>query len=402
MKLKEVLEKQLEKVKLNETELEKLKKKTEEIKEKLENSIKKNKIKAEIFIGGSLAKETLIKKDKYDIDIYVRFNKEEDTARLEKIIKQFVKARKIHGSRDYFQIPNKEIIFEIIPVLKINKPEEARNVTDLSWFHVKYVTDNLKRNPKLRDEIILGKSFAYASGCYGAESYIRGFSGYALELLIIHYGSLEKFLKAINSKERIVITSGFYRNKEEALINVNEAKLSPIIFIDPTFGERNALAALSEETLEKFRKISRDFLRNPSLKFFKIREIDKSRFKTKLTIETDRQEGDIAGTKLRKFYDLFSAELEKFFRIKAKEFEYDGKKKALMLFNLDRKDRILRGPPVTKVENITKFKKKHKNAFVKNGIAYAKEKAISFEKFLSDFKKENKKKMKDMGITRII
>ena len=37
--------------------------------------IKKNKIKAEIFIGGSFAKNTLIKKDTYDIDVFVRFDK---------------------------------------------------------------------------------------------------------------------------------------------------------------------------------------------------------------------------------------------------------------------------------------------------------------------------------------
>ena len=32
-------------------------------------------IDAEIFVGGSFAKKTLIKKEKYDVDIFVRFDK---------------------------------------------------------------------------------------------------------------------------------------------------------------------------------------------------------------------------------------------------------------------------------------------------------------------------------------
>lgn len=396
MNLKEVLEKQLERIKLDEEEYSHLVNKAQAIKEELEEEIKK--IKAEVFIGGSLAKGTLIKKEKYDVDIYVRFEKEGDLEKLGEIIKKTkLKANKTHGSRDYFQIPDKKVIFEIIPVIKINNPSKARNVTDLSWFHVKYVSDKIKKNPRLKKEIILAKSFCYASGCYGAESYIRGFSGYAIELLVIHFGSFEKFLKEIN-KDRIVITSGFYKNEKEALMNINEAKLSPVVFLDPTFKERNILAALSQETFDKFKKISRDFIKNPSLKFFETKEIDKSKFKIKIEIKTDRQEGDIAGTKLKKFYEMFSLELERFFKIKNKDFAYLGKKKALMLFNLDKKEIILKGPPIIRMGNVVEFKKRHKNVFIKNNVVYAREKAINFHQFLKKFRAENKKKMKEMGI----
>src|SRR3989344_5865150 len=102
-------------------------------------------------------------------------------------------AVRIHGSRDYFVVKeNNNFEFEIIPTLKIKKPSEAKNIIDLSYFHVNYVRNKLK-NKKLADEIKLAKAFIHYSDCYGAESYINGFSGYAVELLVIYYGSFTKF-----------------------------------------------------------------------------------------------------------------------------------------------------------------------------------------------------------------
>lgn len=290
-------------------------------------------------------------------------------------------------------------MFEIIPVLKIKKPEDAKNVTDLSWFHVKYVADKIKKNVKLKAEIILAKSFCYASGCYGAESYISGFSGYALELLIIYYRSFEKFLKAVVGNEQIVITSGFYKNKKDALMNINEAKISPIVYVDPTFKERNVLAALSKETFEKFKIQAKNFLKNPSLSYFEKKKLEEGKYKIKIEIRTDKQEGDIAGTKMKKFYKLFLREIGIYFKIKNSEFIYEEGKKSNMYLNLDkRKEIIMRGPPINKVEDVSKFKKKHKNVFLKDHFVFAREKAASFEEFFKEFMRKNRKRMREMNI----
>ena len=165
----------------------------------IKSILKKDKIKAEIFVGGSYAKQTLMRKDKYDIDIYVRFDKKYENISdlLEKIIKKSkMKFIKIHGSRDYFQIQKDNgLLFEIIPVRKISKPMEAENVTDLSYLHVNYVKKNI--NNKIQKEILIMKAFSVANNFYGAESYVRGFSGYAIECLLIHYKNFEKTLKEL-------------------------------------------------------------------------------------------------------------------------------------------------------------------------------------------------------------
>lgn len=402
--IEKILKAQIKEVEPDENEILKIKKETEKIISVLEKVRKKKKISAEIFVGGSLAKGTIIKKDKYDIDIFIRFDKKykKTSELLEKILKiARIKAEKIHGSRDYFKI-KREIIFEVIPVLKINKPEEAENITDLSYFHVSYILKQVKKNPKLKDDIILAKSFCFAQKCYGAESYIRGFSGYALELLVSYYGSFLKFIKAIaKSRKKIIIDAGkFYKNKDDIMLNLNEAKLqSAIIFVDPTFKERNVLAALSQETLNKFQKACKEFLKKPSNKFFMLKKIVGKKFNFILEAYTNRQEGDIAGSKLIKFFNFLSMQIEKYFYIRNKEFEYLGRKARYYFFLKPRKEIILQGPPINKIENLINFKAKHKNIFIKKGKAYAREKIrINIKSFLNEFKKKNKEIMKEMGI----
>jgi len=64
-------------------------------------------------------------------------------------------------------------------------------------------------------------------------------------------------------KDKIVIDiEKHYKNKQAVLMDLNSSKLhSPIILIDPTYKERNALAALSSETFRKFQEVSLKFLK---------------------------------------------------------------------------------------------------------------------------------------------
>jgi tRNA nucleotidyltransferase (CCA-adding enzyme) len=378
----------------------------------LENKIKKKNIDAEVFIGGSIAKETLIKKDKYDIDVFVRFGTKhlKISDLLETLLDKDFK--KIHGSRDYYQKDFEEIILEVIPVRKISKIENAENITDLSYFHVNYVKKEIRKNKKLSDEIRLAKSFCAIQDCYGAEGYIRGFSGYSLELLIIYYGSFLKFIKEISkSKEKIIIDSErYFKNKNLILRELNESKTqSPIILIDPTCKNRNALAGLSNETFQKFQKICCEFLKKPSQDFFKrkiLRKELKEKYKDKLkiiSIKTTKQKGDIAGTKSRKFFDFFIFSLKKEFIVKLSEFEYNENGNLAYFYLIVEKklSEIIRGPWVINVEHLSRFKKNHENAFIKDSRAYAKIKhELKFEDFVKKMQK-NKNILEQMSIKEI-
>ena len=188
---------------------------------------------------------------------------------------------------------------------------------------MKYINKKIK-NPKIINEIKIAKAFCYANGCYGAESYVQGFSGYSLELLVYYYGGFFKFIKAmskIKKEKEIIDIEKHFKNKKNVLLDLNSSKLnSPVILIDPTYMQRNALAALSKETFEKFQEACRNFIKNPSINAFEICKIDIEKVKEKakrakrefilLKVKTNRQEGDIGGSKLLKFYNFLGKEIE--------------------------------------------------------------------------------------------
>src|SRR3989344_7899175 len=90
------------------------------------------------IIGGSISKDTWLKGTN-EVDIFAKFNYLKFKSKSDKIsgilykeLKKLFKIKLVHGSRDYFHIYYKDILFEIVPILDIKKPEQAKNVTDLS------------------------------------------------------------------------------------------------------------------------------------------------------------------------------------------------------------------------------------------------------------------------------
>ena len=399
----------------------KVKKEVKNIIDILKLELQKSKINADVFVGGSFAKGTLVKNDEYDIDIFVRFDWQYEnlSIQLEKAISKLsnklkIKYEKIHGSRDYFRIKKEKMVLEFIPVIKIKNPKEARNVTDLSYFHVNYIVNKI--NSKLAKEITIAKKFCHAQGIYGAESYIQGFSGYGLECLLIYYKSFEKMLKALaNSKEQLIIDPAKkYKNKNEILISLNQSKLkSPIVLVDPTWKERNVLAALSNETFDKFKIVAKKFLKTPNISFFEKKDIDLKNMQKKasqkqaeflhIEIETNKQEGDIAGTKLKKFYKFMYIELERFFTVISTEFKYNEKQNADVYFVLKSKKEIIKiGPPVEMVSACKEFRKANSPVFEEKGFLNTRIKiSFSAKRFIQDYSKKYAGKLKEMDITSI-
>ena len=395
MNIKQVLKEELMKISLSNNELSDLNQRANEIVKKISNG------KIQAFIGGSLAKGTLMKKNVQDIDIFVIFEKEEDTLTLENILKKNkFDYKMIHGSRDYFHIEQEDVIFEIIPVLKLDG--EPANITDSSLSHVKFVKKQINKNKKLADEIKIAKAFCYAQNVYGAESYIKGFSGYALELLVIYFGGFEKFLKGIVklSKDKIVIDSEKqFKNKQQIMQELNESKLqSPIVVVDPTYKYRNATAGLSKETFEIFLDSAKKFLKAPSLKFFEKVEVNSEKLKKEamkkkakfieIHFRTEKQEGDIAGTKMKKFFDFIVSGLErKEQRVLLKAFDYKEGQDAVGYLGVKENNEIeVRGPPKKNKEAVESFKRVRKKIYFKKDIAFAKEK-ISLDDIFAQLKR---------------
>ena len=274
---------------------------------------------AKAMAGGSYAKNTWLRGN-YDIDIFVKYRyslrKQDISKLLEKTLrKAFSKVTRIHGSRDYFHVKSGKYLFEVVPVLDIKRTERALNVTDVSPLHVEYVKKNA--NEKLKNEVRILKQFCKANSLYGAESYIKGFSGYVTELLIIYYKSFDNLIKnATKWKEKQVIDPlKYYKNKEEILRELNASKkYSPLILIDPVQKDRNAAAALSKEKFDLFITLAKEYLKNPSEIFFIEKEVavNELRGYTIIKVRPIRGKKDIIGAKLLKDFELIKNKLDEF------------------------------------------------------------------------------------------
>lgn len=366
-----------------------------------------------VFIGGSYGKGVWLKND-FDVDLFIIFEKEDK--KISEILESYLKKLnlsydKVKGSRDYFKLNYKGISFEIVPILKIDDPYEAKNVTDLSPFHVRYVKSKL--DEKMADEVRLLKYFMKYYGLYGAESYVKGFSGYAVELLIIYHGSFRKFLEeSSNWRPKVVIDiEKYYSNFKEILENMGKDKVkSPIIIVDPVNKFRNATASVSFNTFTKTIFYSRLFLEKGYFFDWKYNEneiLEKARkYDTlciKVVLEGKDINKDIKNTKALKFLDMLKRQIILAgFRIFNSYDYFEGDKliSYIMIYphRLPRYE-IREGPLLWDKENFDRFYSKYKDEeiFVKNGRIYsiAERNIDSMEKFIENFKKRFKDNIKN-------
>jgi tRNA nucleotidyltransferase (CCA-adding enzyme) len=404
MKHEKILDEVVDKIRPTQKEISEL----NEIANRFISSLKAQGLSA--YVGGSLAKGTMVKKQvKQDIDIFVVHRFSEDILKIEKKIRGLKlpgELKVIHGSRDYFQVEAGIATLEIIPVVENKDPELAENVTDVSLAHVKYITEEIKKNPSIADEIRLSKFFAQAQRCYGAESYIKGFSGYSLEVLTIYHKGFLKMLKNIG-KKKVIDPKRYFKNEKEVLREINASKLvGPLVVVDPTYKYRNVTAGLGEEVYEKFLTSAKAFLKKPSKEFFVIKELNVEEMKIEaekknakfidINLKSMRQEGDVAGSKMRKFFDFFAEELKRKKQdVLKKDFFYSGKGQTAKGYVIVKEvnEIEVRGPSVGLAEAIDKFSKGKKEVYRKGKYYFTKEE-MSVKKVYDSVKKEEK----EMGV----
>ncbi|MBS3163629.1 nucleotidyltransferase domain-containing protein [Candidatus Woesearchaeota archaeon] len=381
--------------------------KSKEIVSKFLDRLNNKLIAAEAIVGGSFAKDTWLKGD-HDIDIYTIFSRRYDPAKISEILekllrKEFLFIKKINGSRDYFQIKFRGYLFEVIPVLKIDNPNEAENIMDISQMHVSWVKENING---LNSDVRKLKLFMKANNCYGAESYIRGFSGYVSEILVIYYGSFGNVLKnAILWREFEIVDT---KNRKILIKNMDKSKISPLIVIDPVQKERNAAAALSKEKFDLFIKKAREYIKKPSIKFFS-RTFVVPEDATVLKVKPLVGRTDVIGAKLLKAYEYIRDKLDEEFGISDSSWNWDGK--AVFWYTTKTKELAEYtkhyGPPVEDETNLEKFKEKWEGykLFMENDKVYIniKRKHTKLKPYLNYLVKNDdlKDKIKSIKIVRI-
>ncbi len=224
----------------------------------------------EPFIAGSVAKGTYLRDP--DVDIFVLFPPD---APLEVVTEKGLAIAKsiIEGKERYAQHPYLRGTFEgfsvdMVPAYRLPDTSSLMTAVDRTPFHVRYVNATILEEQ--RDEVRLLKQFLKGIGAYGAEEAVQGFSGYLVELLVIHYGSFLSALKGLSEYVPGSRLDLFHLLHDEELPTEDEVGVfdDPMVFIDPVDIKRNVASPVSIETLSSVIHAVREYLKRPRMTFF--------------------------------------------------------------------------------------------------------------------------------------
>ena len=313
---------------------------------------------AEPIIGGSFAKDTWLSGTR-DIDIFARFDARTERELLERtaaLFEAFPNAETVKGSRDYLRMNIDSVSVEIIPIKPLARDA---NTMDHSPDHITYVNAHLE-NPH---DVRRLKALLKANRIYGAESHIRGFSGYVCELLIIAYETLESLARE---------AARWKPGTRVVFHDTNKTFNDALIVEDPTDPERNAAAAVDERSLGAFTALMHRLDSGESFKTL----MEPSELEApyaRIRMRASHEKRDVGFAQLRAIHERLERELQPF-GVRASQWltdeEWWESRFALEHLELDT-ETIRIGPPVRFDTAARAFKKHHRDAYEKDGSLVA-------------------------------
>jgi tRNA nucleotidyltransferase (CCA-adding enzyme) len=204
------------------------------------------------LLGGSFAKGTWLPHH-VDLDIFVKIDPYTSEERFERVgldvgvtaTRGYPMGKKF-AQHPYTEATVKGVRVNIVPCFAV-KRGGWKSAADRSPFHVRLVKE---LSDEKKTQVRLLKLFMNAVGVYGAEIQRQGFSGYVAEVLVMKLGSFESVLDWL-AKYNLQAGGGLFS------------------LPDPVDEKRDLGIAVSGESLGRMVLASREFLRHPSVAFFK-------------------------------------------------------------------------------------------------------------------------------------
>jgi len=231
----------------------------EEIKGRVIEEISRRKLDVEVRLMGSVAKGTYLCNP--DLDIFMLFPPGVPRAVLEKegleIGLKILQGEKMYADHPYIRGEYGGLEVDLVPCYAICDTDCLQSAVDRTPFHTAFILENM--DECTRDEARVMKAFMKGVGTYGAEPQTRGFSGYLIEIMVLHYGDFLSTLRAAAEwTEGTIIGDGV----------PDASMIGPLIFFDPVDVRRNVASAVHMDTFATFIVAARAYLKDPRKEFF--------------------------------------------------------------------------------------------------------------------------------------
>ncbi len=224
------------------------------------------KVRPRIVIGGSYAHDTWLG-NRTDVNFFLIYPKEVVRGKFEEMGLSVSESalkdcspKKRYAEHPYIEAEVGGVTINAVPCYGVAKGE-WKSAADRSPYHTLYMEKHL--DEALRSQVRVLKLFM-RNGPLRRRDKVRGFSGYACEVLTLKYGSFLGVIRAASSWGRGTIVS-VEGGEERAKALFAD---STFILLDPVNTTRNLGLAVSPTKLAEFMYVSRLFGRKPSLGFF--------------------------------------------------------------------------------------------------------------------------------------
>ncbi|NPA85158.1 MAG: CCA tRNA nucleotidyltransferase [Crenarchaeota archaeon] len=266
----ELEEEVLSRIRPTEDEIRKRDEIFEKVREAVSSSLSRRGLEGEVTLQGSARKGTWLR-GQLELDVFVLFkpSKKEWLERvafpaLFEAANLLGKASVRYAEHPYVRVEVEGVPVELVPAFKVESASEAITAVDRTPFHTEWFLSKVNElGGWVVDEVRLLKAFFKGIGAYGAEIKVMGFSGYMTEVLIVYHKGFAETMRAMARwKPPVVLETSL--DKRAALKKFR----GPLIAPDPTDPNRNAAAAVSENTLALSVLAARRYLDRPSLRFY--------------------------------------------------------------------------------------------------------------------------------------
>ncbi len=220
------------------------------------------------LVAGSAARGTYLS-DRLDIDLFLLFPPDlpRDRLREEGLAlggAVLTETETRYAEHPYLRGRFAGFAVDAVPGYAVDDPSRPKSPVDRTPFHQAYLS--ARETPELVAQVRLAKQFFRALGVYGSEARTEGISGYLVELLILHFGSLRGILSAARSwriPARIAAPA------------LDPPRLPPdvaLILADPVDPHRNVASALSRRNLGLLILAAGAYLAHPTPAWFEVVE----------------------------------------------------------------------------------------------------------------------------------
>jgi tRNA nucleotidyltransferase (CCA-adding enzyme) len=218
-------------------------------------------------VAGSAARGTFLA-DRLDIDLFLLFPPDLGRDRLREEGLALGRAVLLEPETRYAEHPYLRGRFEgfavdAVPGFAVTDPSHPLSPVDRTPFHQEYLA--ARETPELVAQVRLAKQFFRALGVYGSEARTEGFSGYLVELLVLHFRSLQALLAAARGWRLPVRIEAPSRDPPRLPADV------ALIYADPVDPHRNVASALSRRNLATVTVAAGAYLDHPSEEWFTVR-----------------------------------------------------------------------------------------------------------------------------------